>query len=284
MSAMDLELPLPGPPATPGERLRWAVADGLTVARRNLAQIRQVPEKLLDVTIQPIMFVLLFAYVFGSAIKVPGGGNYRDYLMAGMFAQALFGTFGSTAVGFADDMAKGLIDRFRSLPMARSAMLVGRTLADLAAAVLGLLVTAGVGLLIGWRPHDGVARMLAAFALVLLFGFAMSWVGTYVGLIVRTPDTAQVVGFLIFLPFGFVSNAFVPTQGMPTVVRTFAEWNPLSAIVGACRQLFGSPGADLASGAWPMQHPIVASLVWSLLILAIFAPLAIRRYRTAIAR
>ena len=277
-------LELPAPPSGPLARLRWALADALTVTRRNLAHIRRVPEKLLDVTLGPIIFVFLFAYVFGSAIQVPGGGSYREFLLPGIFCQSIAFLAITTAVGVADDMQKGLVDRFRSLPMARSAVLVGRTFADLTQSVLGLAVMATCGLIAGWRAHHGLPSTLAGFGLLLLFGFAMTWLGTFIGLLVRTPATANTIGFTALFPITFIANTFVPTQGMPAFLRTLADWNPLSATVAACRLLFGNPGAGYTGGAWPLQHPVAASLGYSLLILAIFVPLAVRRYRTATAR
>ncbi len=177
-------------------------------------------------------------------------------------------------------MQKGIIDRFRSLPMARSAVLVGRTVADLIQSLLGLFVMSACGLVVGWRAHEGVGRTLAGFGVLLLFGFAMTWVGTFIGLIVRTPETANTLGFVILFPITFIANTFVPTQGMPALLRVLADWNPLSATVAACRQLFGNPGAAYTGDAWPLQHPVVASVGYSLLLLAIFIPLAVRRYRT----
>lgn len=277
-------LPIPAPPQTPVARLRWALADALTVTRRNLTHIRHVPEKLLDVTLGPIIFVFLFAYVFGSAIQVPGGGSYREFLLPGIFAQSITFLAITTAVGVANDMQKGIIDRFRSLPMARSAVLVGRTVADLAQSVLGILVMAGCGLIVGWRAHNGLLSTLAGFGLLLLFGFAMTWVGTFLGMLVRTPETANTLGFVALFPITFIANTFVPTEGMPTFLRALADWNPLSATVAACRRLFGNPGAAYTGDAWPLQHPVAASLGYSLLLLAIFIPLAVRRYRSEGAR
>jgi ABC-2 type transport system permease protein len=272
------------PPSTLMSRLRWALIDGWTITRCNLTHIRYIPEKLLDVTIQPIIFVLLFAYVFGSAIAVPGGGSYQQYLMPGIFVQSIVFGCVSTAVAITELMGKGLIDRFRSLPMARSAVLTGQTVSDLLERTLGLGVMMVCGLITGWRAHENIGQTLAAIGLLLLLSFAMTWVGVCVGLVVRTAETAQVVGFTVIFPMTFVANTFVPTQGMPAWLRTVAEWNPVSATVAACRQLFSGPGPALSSHTWPLQHPIVASLGWSLLILCVAAPLAVRRYRTAIAR
>ncbi len=271
---------LPLQPTSLLERLRWALSDSLTITRRNLAHIRQVPERLLDVTLQPIIFVLLFAYVFGSAIQVPGGGSYREFLLPGIFAQSIAFLAITTAVGVANDMEKGIIDRFRSLPMARSAVLVGRTIADLTQSILGIMVMSLCGLVVGWRAHNGLLQTLAGFGVLLLFGFAMTWLGTFIGIIVRTPETANTLGFVALFPLTFIANTFVPTQGMPPFLRFFADWNPLSATVAACRQLFGNPGAAYTGTAWSLQHPIAASISFSLIILAIFIPLSVFRYRS----
>jgi ABC-2 type transport system permease protein len=269
---------VPDPPSTLAERVRWAVTDGLTIARRNLSHIRRVPERLMGVTVQPIVFVVLFGYVFGSAIKVPGA-NYREFLMPGMFAMTMFGTIGSTAVGFAQDMSTGIIDRFRSLPMSRLAVMLGRSLSDLFEGLLGLAVIVACGIVVGWRPHGSMTDIVGAFALLLLIAFAMNWAGLFVGLSVRTPEVAQQVMFLIFLPITFLANTFVPTAGMSPVLRTIADWNPMSSFVAASRQLLGSP--SVPSSAWPMLHPVVASLFWVVVILAIFVPLGLRRYQNA---
>ena len=264
--------------------LRWLISDTLTIAKRNIVHIRRVPEKLFNVTIQPILFVLLFAFVFGNAIPIPGGGSYREYLMAGIFTQTIAATYMSTAVGVTEDMSKGIIDRFRSLPMTPGAVLGGRSVADLLESVLAVIVLVVMGLLIGWRAHNGFADTMAAIGLLLLFGFAMIWGGATLGLFARTTETANVIGFMIFFPISFVSNAFVPTSTMPPVLQTIAEWNPVSATTAACRNLFGNPNPMPANAAWPMQHPELASFLGSLLILAIFMPLALRRYNSTASR
>jgi len=275
-------LPLRAPPGGPWSRLRWALSDALTVAHYNLLHVRYVPENLLRVTAQPLMFVLLFAYVFGSAIGVPGGGSYREYLMAGIFAQTMVFTASGSAVGVATSMANGLIDRFRSLPMARTAVLAGGTVAYFVTSILGLAVMVAAGWLVGWRVHEGLAQTLLAFGLLLLLGFAMSWFGTLLGLVVQAPETAQTLVFITIFPITFVANTFVPTQGMPTWLQTIADWNPISATVAACRQLFGNPGAPLSNAAWPLQHAVATSLGWSALLLLIFAPLSMWRYLGAV--
>jgi ABC transporter DrrB family efflux protein len=274
------------PPAGMSGRIRWALEDGATVTKRNLLQIRRVPEKLLDVTIQPIVLVVLFSYVFGSAIVLPGGGDYREYLMPGIFVQSVFFTAGSTAVSVSLDMTEGIVDRFRSLPMARSAMLTGRTVSDLFGTALSLVIMAICGLLVGWRAHHGVADATAGFALLLLVGYAISWTATWVGLWVRTPEAATAFTMAVLIPLTFVANTFVPTLNMPTWMRYIAEWNPISAAVAGCRKLFGNPNPlpSHTRVAWPLAHPILATVLWSALLLAVFVPLAVRRYRTATSR
>jgi ABC-2 type transport system permease protein len=277
------QMVLPAPPTTPLSRLRWAVADGLVVAGRNLRHIRQVPDKLLNATISPIMFVLLFSYVFGSAIPV-SGGNYRDFLMPGIFVQTVAFTCATTAMGVAGDMSKGLVDRFRSLPMARSAVLVGRTSADLVEGMIGISVMAACGLAVGWRIHNGPGKALVGLALLLLFAFAMNWLGTIIGLLVRSPEAVQGLVFVTLFPVTFVANTFVPTEHMTPWLRTVADWNPISTMAAACRELFGNVAAPYTGGAWPLHHPVPAAFGYSVLLLVVFAPLAIRRYRTAVSR
>jgi ABC-2 type transport system permease protein len=264
-------------------RLRWAVGDCLALTKRNLTHVRHVPEKLIDVTLQPLMFVLLFAYVFGGAIQI-AGGSYHEYLMGGIIVQTLTFAIMGTAVGLADDMGKGVVDRFRSLPMARSAVLAGRTLADLLANMLALGVLVVAGLIVGWGIHDGVGPAIAGFALVLLFSYAMTWAGVLLGLLVRAPDAAQGFVFVVIFPLTFLANTFVSTQDLPSGLREVAEWNPISAVVAAVRDLFGNPTGLPADAAWPLQHAIPVALAWSVAILAVCVPLALRRYRLATAR
>jgi ABC-2 type transport system permease protein len=262
-----------------------SLRDSLVIAKRNLLRMMRIPEMVVFGLIQPIMFVVLFSYVFGGSVNVGGtfsASAYREFLMAGIFAQTVtFATAGAGA-GIADDMHKGLIDRFRSLPMSRGAVLTGRTLADLVQTALTVLVLSIVAVIVGWRIHHGVPKMFAAFALLLLLGYAFSWIGALIGLSVRTPEAATSGGLIWLFPLTFVSNAFVPTAGMPAFLRTIADWNPFSATVQACRQLFGNP-TGIVSDAWPMQHPVLASLLWSVVIIAIFRTLSVRKYRTATA-
>ncbi|MFJ8308472.1 MULTISPECIES: ABC transporter permease [unclassified Streptomyces] len=274
---------MPAPRA--GGGIGRSVRDSLVVAQRNLIRMTRIPEMIIFGMIQPIMFVVLFSYVFGGSVNIGGttdAGAYREFLMAGIFAQTVtFATAGAGA-GIADDMHKGLIDRFRSLPMTRGAVLTGRTLADLVQTTLTVVVLAIVALLVGWRIHNGLPRMLGAFALLLLLGYAFSWIGALIGLSVRTPEAATSGGLIWLFPVTFVSNAFVNTSGMTPWLRHIAEWNPFSATVQACRTLFGNPGV-VDSGAWPMQHPVWASLLWSVLIIVVFRTLAVRKYRSATA-
>ena len=259
--------------------LRWLVSDVAVLARRSLARIAREPETLMDVTIQPILFVLLFAYVFGGAIALPGGGSYHEYLIGGMLAMGLAATAPGTAVALVTDMSNGLIDRFRSLPTARSAVLAGRTISDLVTQVIGTAVVAGVGLAIGWRIHSSLADAAVAFGLALLFGYAFTWLGACLGMVLRSPEAAQQMGFVLFLPLTFVSNAFVPTQAMPGWLQPIAEWNPMSAVAAASRHLFGNPNPAASVPSWPMQHPELAVLGWSVVLLMVFAPLAVHLYR-----
>jgi len=270
----------PGPAARPRRSsLTWAIRDALVLTRRSLARIAREPETLMDVTVQPIVFVLLFAYVFGSAIPLPGGGNYHEYLIGGMLGIGLAGTAPGTAVALVSDMSTGLIDRFKSLPMSRSAVLVGRTVSDLLTQIIGVIAVCGVGLAIGWRIHTGPGDALAAFGLSLLLGYAFTWAGACLGMVLRSPEAAQQLGFILFLPLTFVSNVFVPTQHMPGWLQAVANWNPLSALAASCRGLFGNPNPAAAVQAWPMQHAELTVVIWAVAIIAVFAPLSVRLYR-----
>ncbi|MDF4253748.1 ABC transporter permease [Streptomyces sp. WMMB303] len=263
-----------------------SITDSLVMAKRNLIRMVRIPEVVIFGLIQPIMFVVLFSYVFGGSIKVPGAGtdagSYREFLMAGIFAQTVtFATAGASA-GIAEDMHKGLVDRFRSLPMTRGAVLTGRTLADLVQTALTLVVLAVVAALVGWAPHDGIPDALAGFGLLLLLGYAFTWIGALIGLSVRTPEAATSGGLIWLFPLTFISVAFVPSQNMPAFLQHVAEWNPFSATVVACRELFGNlPAGYPVPDAWPMQHPAVASVLWSVVIIAVFRTLAVRKYRSA---
>lgn len=257
------------------------LSDSWVIAKRNLIKIKRVPEILVFILISPIMFVLLFAYVFGGAISVgdsPAG--YREFLIGGIFAQTV--VFGSTftGAGLAEDMQKGIIDRFRSLPMSRAAVLIGRTASDVVYNVLTLIIMALTGLLVGWRIRNSVFDALAGFALLLVFAYAFSWIMAYVGLLVPSVEVINNASFIVIMPMTFISNAFVPLETFPTVLRVFAEWNPVSTVTQAARELFGNTtAAAVTSDAWSLQHPVVYTLIWTVLIVAIFAPLSIARYR-----
>ncbi|MFF3324568.1 ABC transporter permease [Streptomyces sp. NPDC002889] len=262
-----------------------SVNDSLVVAKRNLIRMTRIPEMIIFGMIQPVMFVVLFSYVFGGSMNIGGSTDpvvYRNFLMAGIFAQTVtFATAGAGA-GIADDMHKGLIDRFRSLPMARGAVLTGRTLADLVQTALTVVVLTVVALLVGWRIEEGLPKALGAFALLLLLGYAFSWIGALIGLSVRTPEAATSGGLIWLFPVTFISNAFVDSSKMPSWLQHIADWNPFSATVQACRELFGNPGVS-TSDAWPMEHPVMASILWSVLIIVVFRTLAVRKYRSATA-
>jgi ABC transporter DrrB family efflux protein len=261
-----------------------AAADAAVITKRNLIKIKRVPDLLVFTTLSPIMFVLLFAYVFGNAIEVPGVG-YREFLIAGIFAQTV--VFGSTFTGYslAEDLQKGVIDRFRSLPMAPSAVLHGRTLSDVVNNIISLVVMALTGLVVGWRIHSSVLEALAGFGLLLLFAYAISWVMAVVGLAVRTPEVVNNASFMIIFPITFIANTFVPSNTLPGPLETFANWNPISSVTQAARELFGNTSPALPpSDAWPMQNPVAYSLIWIVLILAVFIPLSVRKYRSAASR
>ncbi|MDB1087011.1 ABC transporter permease [Streptomyces sp. ACA25] len=257
--------------------------DSLVVAKRNLLRMLRIPEVVVFGLIQPIMFVVLFSYVFGGAINVPGAGldaaAYREFLMGGIFAQTVtFATAGASA-GIAEDMQKGIIDRFRSLPMSRGAVLTGRTFADLVQTALILVVLSVVAFMVGWRFHEGIPKALGAFALLLLLGYSFTWIGALIGLSVRTPEAATSGGLVWLFPLTFVSVAFVSSENMPGWLQPIAEWNPFSATVFAVRELFGNPAGEPATNALTLQYPVLAAVLWPLAIIAVFRTLAVRKYK-----
>jgi ABC-2 type transport system permease protein len=260
-------------------RIRWALADGLTVVWRDLRHLKYQPGELVGALVFPALMVVLFGYVFGSAIRVPGG-NYREYLMPGLFAMTAFTGVIATTVIVAGDAAKGVMDRFRSMPMARLAVPFGQTGADTVTGALALAIMVGCGLAVGWRPHASAADVLAAAGLLVLLRYTVSWAGVFIGLSVRNEETADQLVPLIF-PITMISNTFVPTTGMPAWLRVISDWNPVSALVAALRHLLGSSAAPGTAGAWPLAHPVMASLMWAVLLLAVFVPLSVRRYATA---
>ena len=251
--------------------MRRLVSDTLIIAERNLIRLPRAPELLIAFTIQPIMFVLLFRYVFGGAIKTPGF-SYADFLIPGIIVQNIaFGGF-VTALGLNEDLHKGIIDRFRSLPMARAAVLGGRTLSDVVTNALSMTILLITGVIIGFSFHASFAHVVAGIALLLLFGYAFSWFLAFLGLLVSSPESVNSVGFIAVFPLTFISSAFVPVASMPEGLRQFAEVNPFTNVVDAIRHLW--LGAPAGNSVW-------AAVAWSLAIIAVFAPLAVARYRRA---
>lgn len=255
------------------------VRDVAVLTFRNLVHIRREPLRLSDVTVQPVLFTLLFVYVIGAGVVLPGGGSYTDFAIAGLLALNLTTSAMGTAVGLSDDLGSGVIDRFRTLPMWRSAILVGRSVADLLTAAICTMFVALTGLVVGWNLDASVASVFAGFGLFLLFSYAVSWGCACLGAISESGESATGIGLVILFPLAIVSNALVPTQHMPALLRTIANWNPVSAVTAAGRELFGNPNPSAAIHTWPMQHPVLASLVWSVALIAVFAPLAARLYR-----
>ena len=260
--------------------MRKLLSDWLALIERHLLHLRRIRQRLVALTLLPTVFTLVFGVLFGSVISVPGGG-YAEFVMAGIFLQLMLSSVPNAAIGAIEDLRTGLVDRFRSLPMAGSAVLVGRSAGDTSVRAISCVPMSLVGLLIGWRVHTGPWGLLAGFAVLLSFGLVMAWVGALVGLVSGTPETAASLPGLILMPAMFLSNAFIPLGGLPDWLQAIAVWNPLSAVVGAARELWGNPAA-LVSDAFPVRQPLLASVIWLVLIMAVVAPLAIRRYRTAI--
>jgi ABC transporter DrrB family efflux protein len=250
------------------------LSDVWAMTRRNLVHISREPMQLSDVTLQPVLFTVLFVYIFGGAIPIPGGGTYVDYLLAGMLALNLVTSTMGTAVGLSTDLHEGMIDRFRALPMWRSAVLVGRSMADLLTSLLCALIVGLTGLAVGWRPGSNYISIVGGFLLVLFFAYSLTWIAACVGLNSKSPESAASFGFIVLFPITFVSNALVPTAHMPGWMQAIATWNPVSAVVAGTRVLWGNPNPSGRIHAWPMQHPVWAALIWSVVLLAVFAPLA----------
>ncbi|AXK33361.1 ABC transporter permease [Streptomyces armeniacus] len=268
----------PAVPLSPLSRVRWTLTDGMTLAVRPLVQLRHRPQVLIAALAFPVIMVVLLGYVLGSAVEVPGGGDYREYLMPGLFVMMSFTSVSTNATDVAADNARGIMERLRSMPMSRLAVPFGQTGADIVIGSIALSLMVGCGLAVGWQPHEGMIRAAAAVGIIMLLRYAMSWVGVYIGLVA---GSEQMAGRLapFFFPVALISTAFVPTDDMPAWLRTIANWNPVSAGVEACRELFGSPGNLPEHAPLPLQHPVEASLLWAAVLLVVFVPLAVRAYR-----
>jgi ABC-2 type transport system permease protein len=260
-----------------------AINDVAIITRRQLLLLSRVPEVLIFSTIQPVMSVLLFRFVFGGSISTGQPGGYVQLLMPGIFVQTVAFTLAGTASGLAEDMKKGLIDRFRSLPISQSALVIGRTLGDSLLNIVVLTVMGVAGYVVGWRPSAGLGNVALGFLFLLFFGYALSWVGVLVGLSASDARVVQNVSFIVTFPLTFLSNAFAPTTGMPRILQYFAEWNPVSTMVAACRQLFGLKNQfGATAGSFPSEHPLTTSLIYMVIIMLIFIPLSLRKYRHSV--
>lgn len=265
----------PSLPTTGTGRLRWAVADAATITLRALHHWARQPTQVVAGLLFPVMLVLLFGYLFGGSMSVPGGGDYREWLMPGMFVMTMAFGIGETMLTVQADAAKGITDRFRSMPMARSAVVVGRSLADMLYSAMGLAVMLACGLAVGWRWHGGAGAAAAAVGLLLLLRFSVLWIGIYLGLVIRTAGAVAAVQTLLF-PLTMVTNTFAAPDTMPAWLGAIAAWNPLSATVSATRRLFGNPGVG---ADWVSEHALALAVAWPLAIVALFLPLAVRRYQ-----
>ena len=288
---MTTVMPSTAMPTRKRPPLGWNITDGAAVSRYDLVQTLRVPELMLFSIVQPIMFVLLFAYVFGGAIPIPGAGAssadsaeiYRNYLMPGIFGQTVAFAAAASTVGMAEAMSTGLIDRFRSLPMANGAVLIGRTFADAARQILVLAVLSLTGLLVGWRITGGFWNAVWAYCLLLLFAYTVSWIGASIGLVMPNVETASTAGLVWLFPVTFISNAFVPLSSLPPFLQTVAAWNPVSTVVLAARELFGNP-TGIQPDYWPLQHPQIYTIISCTVLIAIFATISIRKYSKTTSR
>ena len=270
-------IPVPVAPAPIGS-VRRAFNDGLVVCWRNLKRIPRIPELAIFAILQSIMFVLLFAFVFGGAIQIPGGGDYTPFLMPGIFAQTIVFAAATTAIGMTDDVNKGIIDRFRSLPMSRSAVLTGRTFSDVIYNAGILVVLMATGFAVGWRV-ESIPSLVAGFALLLFFAYGMAWLGVWLGLMVPTVEVAQQVIFTVLFPITFVSNVFVPASTLPSWLQPFAEWNPTSTLTAALRELWGNPNPPVSTSL-ASTEPALVTILWVVFFILVFGPLGVRRYRS----
>lgn len=265
----------------PRPRLGWLITDSIAVSRRHLLKITRVPESLFFALIQPVMFVLLFAFVFGGAIDVgPGGAQaYREYLIPGILAQTVMFAVAGITVGITEDASKGIMDRFRSLPMRPGAVLTGHTLASLLQNILVIIILSITGFLVGWRINNGFSNAALAYLMFASFAYAITWVGAWIGLHMPNSEVAGTAGLAWIFPFTFASNIFTPVATMPGWLQPFVLWNPVSCLALAARELFGNP-TPLLGDSFPEQYPVQLSFAYSLLLLAIFAPLAVRAFKT----
>lgn len=287
MSATTMTLPAAsaaGTQSTTQSQLSFArrvsmwCSDTVTLLGRNLTHIRRTPMQLSDATIQPVLFTVMFTYIFGGSMSLPGGGTYKEFLIGGLIAMNVTTASVGSGVGFAADLSNGVMNRFRTLPMSRSSILVARTGADLFSSALCSVIVVITGLAIGWRAGDGVGigGIAAGLGVAVLFAYAMSWITVLIGLATGDAESTQATGMMVLFPLAFMSSAFAPTQGFPAWMRTVATWNPVSAVAGAVRELFGNPNPAVELAGWPNQHPVAMSLLWSVAIVAIAVPLASR--------
>jgi ABC-2 type transport system permease protein len=272
-------------PATELHPPRGVLHDVWVVARRGLTHMKRQPEQLTDATIQPIMFVALFGYVFGGAIDVPGGGNYREFLMGGIMAQTIIFTAFGVAMSIANDRKNQAVDRFRSLPIAKGAVLGGHAVANLIKSFLPIAIMSLTGLVVGWRIRGSIVDAVAGYLLMVAFAFAMIWVGVLLGSALSTPEGVQGVAFVGLFPLTFIASTFVPVASMPGPLQTVAEWNPITTLSDALRELFGNPNTPTVAGdPWSIANPVAYTWLWIIGIVIVCAPLAVRLYNRSIAK
>jgi len=253
--------------------------DVAVLTRRNLVHVRREPMQLSDATIQPVLFTILFVYVFGGAMVLPGGGSYTAFAIGGLVVMNLTTSSVGTAVGLSSDLHTGVINRFRTLPMQHSSILAGRTFSDLLSSILCGTIVLLTGLVIGWSAPNGLLGVIGGLSIAVLFAYAMSWANACVGLSVSDPEAAQGIGFIVIFPLSFISTCFVPSQTMPGWMQPIAEWNPVSSVAAACRDLFGNPNPAALSGSFPAQHPVLMSLGWTAALLVVCVPLAVHLFK-----
>ena len=261
-----------------GRARRWT-KEVAVLSWRNLIHVRREPAQMSDATVQPVLFTVLFVYIFGGAMAIPGGGSYKDFAIGGLLTMNITTASMGTAVGLSSDLTTGVINRFRTLPMSRSSILAGRTMSDLFASIICGSIVLATGFVIGWRPGNGFGGVLLGLGVAVAFAYSLSWFTAVIGLLTSDPESAQAVGLIVLFPASFVSTCFVPTQGMPGWLQTIATWNPISAVAGATRNLFGNPNPASAVNAWPAQHPEAYALISAFVIVAICAPIATRLLR-----